>query len=107
MHEMEVVQPLSAIARTKSPKPFSSASVHSVFVMRQRPGGTIAWTIGGAGAATGGAATVACDGMFLVAVQPHNATPSAAIKSSRFTFRPPIPSPILTANNAERQTKNT
>src|SRR5665213_538874 len=35
MHSRVVVQPLSAMAWTNSPKPFSFASVHSVFVMRQ------------------------------------------------------------------------
>src|SRR5579864_2717669 len=35
MQETVVVQPLLAIAATKSPKPFSSTAVHSVWVIRQ------------------------------------------------------------------------
>src|SRR4051812_39230472 len=42
MQEMVVVQPLSAIAATKSPKPFSSAAVHSVLMMRQSGGAAAA-----------------------------------------------------------------
>src|SRR5438045_943427 len=35
MHSTLVVQPLSAMPRRKSPKPFSSDCVHSVLVIRQ------------------------------------------------------------------------
>src|SRR5258706_9888039 len=38
MQEIVVVQPLSAMAAMKSPKPFSSAAVHSVLVMRHSSG---------------------------------------------------------------------
>src|SRR3954468_15299824 len=38
MHWTVVVQPLCAMLRTKSPKPFSSAADHSVLVTRQVSG---------------------------------------------------------------------
>src|SRR5215471_12508110 len=88
MHEMVVVQPLSAIARTNSPKPSSSAWVHSVFLMRQGPGSANPQFEGIV--RDGIAIGVDCESFFWIVVQPDNAAPSAATKTNAFTVSPTL-----------------
>src|ERR1700685_2957352 len=86
MHAIVVVQPLSAMRRTNSPKPSSSAFVHSVLVMRHGPGC--------AGCRLGRSATSAGNGagggtLTCVVVQPT--TPSVATSAQTLMVFPPLP----------------
>src|SRR5579864_1331267 len=98
MHEMVVVQPLSAIVRTNSPNPSSSALLHSVFVMRHGPG----WTCQLEGIVRSGAVRVGvdCASFSLTAVQPDNATLSAATKTNAFIMCLTNPVAIVGATKA-------